>query len=76
EFRTPLTSIKGFIEILLSYQDIAPEKQQEFLQIINQESDRLIRLINDVLDISKIEAGKIAWKVEPLDLVDLIDSTV
>lgn len=76
EFRTPLTSIKGFIEILLSYQDIAAEKQQEFLQIINQESDRLIRLINDVLDISKIEAGKIAWKVEPLDLVDLIDSTV
>lgn len=76
EFRTPLTSIKGFIEILLSYQDIAAEKQQEFLQIINQESDRLIRLINDVLDISKIEAGKIAWRVEPLDLVDLIDSTV
>ncbi|MDC4225933.1 MAG: cation diffusion facilitator family transporter [Candidatus Manganitrophus sp.] len=76
EFRTPLTSIKGFIEILLSYEDIAAEKQQEFLQIINQESDRLIRLINDVLDISKIEAGKIAWKVEPLDLVELIDSTV
>ncbi len=76
EFRTPLTSIKGFIEILLSYQDIAAEKQVEFLQIINQESDRLIRLINDVLDISKIEAGKIAWKVEPLDLAELIDSTV
>jgi signal transduction histidine kinase len=76
EFRTPLTSIKGFIEILLSYEDIAPEKQREFLQIINQESDRLIRLINDVLDISKIEAGKIAWKIEPLDLVELIDSTV
>jgi len=76
EFRTPLTSIKGFIEILLSYEDIAAEKQREFLQIINQESDRLIRLINDVLDISKIEAGKIAWQVESLDLVELIDSTV
>lgn len=76
EFRTPLTSIKGFIEILLSYEDIAAEKQREFLQIINQESDRLIRLINDVLDISKIEAGKIAWKVEPLDLAEMIDSTV
>ena len=76
EFRTPLTSIKGFVEILLSYEDITAEKQKEFLQIINQESDRLIRLINDVLDISKIEAGKIAWKIEPLDLTELIDSTV
>lgn len=76
EFRTPLTSIKGFVEILLSYEDISAEKQKEFLQIINQESDRLIRLINDVLDISKIEAGKIAWKIETLDLAELIESTV
>lgn len=76
EFRTPLTSIKGFIEILLSYDDISAEKEREFLQIINQESDRLIRLINDVLDLSKIEAGKIAWNIEPLDLAELIDTTV
>lgn len=76
EFRTPLTSIKGFIEILLSYDDISEEKRKEFLHIINQESDRLIRLINDVLDISKIEAGKVEWKIEPLHLSDLILSVV
>ncbi len=75
EFRTPLTSIKGFTEILLSYDDISHEKKVEFLQIINRESDRLSRLINDILDLSKIEAGKIAWKIEPTDLSELIHST-
>lgn len=75
EFRTPLTSIKGFVEILLSYSDIPSEKQKEFLLIINQESDRLIRLINDVLDISKIEAGKVSWRIEPLDFSELVHAS-
>lgn len=75
EFRTPLTSIKGFVEILLSYTDIPSEKQKEFLSIINQESDRLIRLINDVLDLSKIEAGRVTWRIEPLDFSELINAS-
>ncbi|HEY5599923.1 MAG TPA: histidine kinase dimerization/phospho-acceptor domain-containing protein, partial [Candidatus Manganitrophaceae bacterium] len=76
EFRTPLTSIKGFVELLLSTDDLADQKRKEFLKIVDQESDRLIRLINDVLDISKIEAGKVEWKIEPLRLEEIIRSTV
>ena len=75
ELRTPLTSIKSFAEILLNYNE-DPVTQKEFLGIINEESDRLTRLINDFLDISKIQAGKIVWKSEDLDLKVLINNAV
>ncbi|HET6466314.1 MAG TPA: ATP-binding protein [Nitrospiria bacterium] len=72
ELRTPLTSIKGFAEILLSYQDIDLKTRQEFLTIINEESERLTRLINDILDISKIEAGKTEWHIQPLSPSEIV----
>ncbi len=60
ELRTPLTSIKGFVATLLAdtegYYDL--ETRREFLQIIDQECDRLTRLINDLLNLSRIEAGR------------------
>ncbi len=76
EFRTPLTSIRGFAEILLSESQCAPETQKEFLQIIHQESERLTRLINDVLDISKIESGRTEWRVEPISIKQVVETTV
>ncbi len=63
ELRTPLTSIRAFAEILQSYQD-DDETQQEFLQIITSESERLTRLVNDVLDVTKIESGQMDWRDE------------
>ncbi|MBI3994544.1 MAG: GAF domain-containing protein [Nitrospirae bacterium] len=66
ELRTPLTSIKGFTEILLSYEDVDHKTQQEFISIIHEESERLTRLINDILDLSKIESGKTEWHIQPL----------
>jgi signal transduction histidine kinase len=72
ELRTPLTSIKGFAEILLSYQDIDLKTRQEFLSIINEESERLTRLINDILDISKIESGKTEWHIQPLSPSEIV----
>jgi signal transduction histidine kinase len=71
EFRTPLTSIKGFAEILLTSEE-ASEFQKEFLRIILQESDRLTRLINDVLDLAKIESGRIEWHIQPVDLAEVL----
>jgi PAS domain S-box-containing protein len=62
EFRTPLTSIMSFSEILLNYQDEDPATRNEFLSIIHSESRRLTRLIDDMLDLSKIQAGKMEWK--------------
>jgi len=76
ELRTPLTSIKGFAEILLSYEDVDPKTRQEFISIINEESERLTRLINDILDISKIEAGKLEWHIQPLSPSEIVVHTV
>ncbi|HEY0583515.1 MAG TPA: ATP-binding protein [Chloroflexota bacterium] len=71
ELRTPLTSIRSFSELLLAYED-DPSVQKEFLRIISTESERLTRLVNDVLDISRIEAGHMDWKMEPIDTAELL----
>jgi signal transduction histidine kinase len=74
ELRTPLSSIRSFSELLLSYDDA--NVQQEFLSIINQESERLTRLVNDVLDITKIEAGQLHWDMQELDVTALLYDSV
>jgi two-component system phosphate regulon sensor histidine kinase PhoR len=79
ELRTPLTSIKGFIRTLLDdtegYYD--RETQAEFYQIIDQECDRLVRLINDLLNVSRIEAGRaLDLNLKPVDLRGLIGKVV
>jgi Na+/proline symporter/nitrogen-specific signal transduction histidine kinase len=61
ELRTPLTSIRSFSEILFDNPALEPLRRQEFLRIIVTESERLTRLINDMLDLAKIEAGKLEW---------------
>jgi signal transduction histidine kinase/CheY-like chemotaxis protein len=73
ELRTPLTSIKGYVDLILDGEtgDIN-EIQREFLGIVKQNSDRLVALINDMLDISRIESGRIHLKIEPIDIADSI----
>jgi len=75
ELRTPLTSIKSFSEILLNY-DEDKETQREFLNIINEESNRLTRLINDFLDLAKIEAGRMQWENAELSLAEVIQTAL
>lgn len=72
ELRTPLTSIKAFAEILLDTEGGDPETLMEFLGIINKEADRLTRLINNLLDLSRIEAGRMNWHFEGCDLNELV----
>lgn len=76
ELRTPLTSIKAFAEILLDNVGEDVETQTEFLEIINKESDRLTRLINNLLDLSRIEAGRMKWEKEPLDLHEVAETAL
>ena len=66
ELRTPLTSIRSFSEILLNYDDHRPETLEEFLEIINRESERLTRLIDDIMDLAKIDARKMEWNLQRL----------
>ncbi len=68
ELRTPLTSIRALTEVLHDNPDIELEQRQEFLGLVITESERLTRLINQVLDMAKIEAGEIDWQVAPMDL--------
>ncbi|HZU06340.1 MAG TPA: ATP-binding protein [Chloroflexota bacterium] len=68
EFRTPLTSICSFAEILLHYDTLDATQRRRFVEIINEEGQRLTRLISQVLDISRIESGKLELRLEYHDL--------
>ena len=72
ELRTPLTSIRSFSEILLDSPELEPAERAEFLQIIVRESERLTRLINDFLDLAKIESGNMEWQVADHDLAGIV----
>ncbi|GAB6138471.1 sensor histidine kinase [Halanaerobaculum tunisiense] len=76
ELRTPLTSIRGFIQALQDgvYED--KEDREEYYAIISQEVQRLIRLVNDLLDLSRIELGQIKMEEETVDLKSLLTSVV
>jgi putative methionine-R-sulfoxide reductase with GAF domain len=73
ELRTPLTSIKAYVETLVTNQD-DPNfiQRKEFLDIVSKETNRLIRIVNDVLDVSKIEFGQRPLKRTPVDLSALM----
>ncbi len=73
ELRTPLTSIRAFSEILFDDPDLELDQRQEFLALVIKESERLTRLINQVLDFAKIESGQIAWVIEPVDLGEVME---
>jgi signal transduction histidine kinase len=76
ELRTPLTSIKSAAEILLKYRDEDPDIQSEFLEIIDVECDRLTRLINDLLDLVRMESGEMEWEFTRVDLTEIIATSV
>lgn len=75
ELRTPLTSIQGYVSIICDG-DAGPvtKEQKEFLEIVREESRRLTRLISDILDISKIEAGKMKIVLNDFNFADFMDS--
>jgi DNA-binding response OmpR family regulator/two-component sensor histidine kinase len=74
ELRTPLTSIKGYVDLLIDGDaGEVTEEQKEFLDIVKSNSDRLVMLVNDLLDVSRIEAGRINLRLQPVDLAGSID---
>jgi len=76
ELRTPLTSIRALSEILHDNPALETPQRQEFLGIVIKESERLTRLINQVLDLAKLESGAAEWYAGPLDLREVIVDAV
>jgi Na+/proline symporter/nitrogen-specific signal transduction histidine kinase len=72
ELRTPLTSIRSFSEILHDNADLEPAQRKEFLAIVIKESERLTRLINQVLDLARIEAGRFDWQIGRVNVSELL----
>jgi signal transduction histidine kinase len=75
ELRTPLNSILGFSEVLMSGDQLS-EKQQRWLGNINSSGEKLLNLINDILDIAKIEAGKMQVRLEDFSVHDICEGVV
>ena len=76
ELRTPLTSIKGYIEALLDGAKDDPKTSTQFLNIILKQSDRLNLILEDLLQLSKIESGQVQFKREPLHIQGVIERTL
>ncbi len=73
ELRTPLTSIKGYVDLVLAG-DVGPitPEQKEFLTIVSQNTTRLTELINDLLEIERLESGRIEFEFAELDLAEVL----
>jgi Na+/proline symporter/signal transduction histidine kinase len=76
ELRTPLTSVRAFSEILRDNPDLPLAERQKFLEIIVKESERLTRLINQVLDLAKIESGSVEWTMARVNLNEAIEEAL
>lgn len=75
ELRTPLTSLRGFSELLLK-REYPPDKQKQFLSIIHNESARLTALINDFLDLQRIESGQQIYNFEDVDILPVLQEAL
>jgi Na+/proline symporter/nitrogen-specific signal transduction histidine kinase len=76
ELRTPLTSIRAFAELMRDDPQMDAEQRRQFLGLVVEETERLSRLVNQVLDMSKIESGHGEWRNEAIDLRELIAHAV
>jgi len=72
ELRTPLASIKGFVSTIRSDKEMDEATRADFLRIIEEETDRLTRIIEDLLDISRIESGRLKLSMRSFNIMDLI----
>lgn len=76
ELRTPLTSIRAIAEILRDDPRCELEQRRHFIDIVVHETERLTRLVNQVLDMAKIESGHGEWRPAEIDLLDLVHSSL
>ncbi|MFM2318632.1 MAG: hypothetical protein RLZZ215_1253 [Pseudomonadota bacterium] len=76
ELRTPLTSIRAFTEMMLDDDEMDTEQRRQFLEIVVGEAERLGRLVNQVLDMAKIEAGHAEWHNSDVDIQSVVKQAI
>jgi hypothetical protein len=76
ELRTPLTSIRSFSEILHDHPELDAGTRTKYLSIVIQEAERLTRLINQVLDLSRIEAKRAEWRMDEVSPREVVEHAV
>ena len=76
ELKTPVATISGFAETLLSEGDENAEHVEEFSTVIFKEAQRMKKLINDLLELSRLESGKVSLNIQPLDMISLIKESI
>jgi PAS domain S-box-containing protein len=77
ELRTPMTSIKGYVEILLmGAAGQLSSRQNNFLKVVQANTERLSILVNDLLDVSQIESGQVVLSIQPLNLEEIADQAI
>jgi len=76
EFRTPLTGIKAAVTSLLSPQPLDPSERAELLSIINEESDRLNRLVGEAAEMAQLQAGQVKLDLAPHDIREAVDRAI
>ena len=76
EVRTPMTSIRSFSEILLSHDDLDPGQRNRFVSTIHNESLRLTKLLDEILDLSALERGEREWERVPVDAEETLNKAL
>ncbi len=76
EFRTPLTAIKASVTSLLGSPSLSPTEKEDLLTVINEESDRLNRLVGEAAEMAQLDAGKVELQLEPARIRDVVDEAL
>ena len=76
DLRTPLTSITGYTELLIEEDDEGPEDRRRFLEIIRRNGDRLLRMVDDLLFLARLQAGKLELEMREADLGQVVEDAV
>lgn len=73
ELRTPMTSVRSFADILATTDDLSSDDAKRFIGIIGQESQRLTRILDEILDLSFLESGQAGWQLEAVPLHEVVE---
>ncbi|HWI53597.1 MAG TPA: ATP-binding protein [Symbiobacteriaceae bacterium] len=76
ELKTPLTTVKSYVETLLDGAAEEPDVRERFLKVVEGETDRMARLVKDLLHLSQLDQGSVSWDIQPYEMPAIVDECV